>query len=1282
MDQKDLFSNPAYESNSSKSNENANLPEKSALNPPTSDQNGSIKDLFYFLSPSERRQAYAAIFLSSCQGLIPPVIMMLFTSATVSFGLTTNLEEVKKLITSSILSMIILGIVVISSSFTTCLLWNSLSVSQTKKIKTVYLRKLLYQNTEWYDAKKSEEIAATYVENVTKFGIIFSQKLNFYFIYLSQVCSGIFFCFYIGWFFTSMLVLMIPFIYIPISLYVKGVQKAETHQRKYEGKATMLLENSISLVKSIKSINGENQAIEKFNLISEKMEEYIVKSGYKNALFWGLQIFTSYLAIAITGFIGFKFIEHGIHNSNIDHIYTANDVITVTVSVLPPLVSMANISMLQKYINSGIECVNHVIKIAAEDFKETHNGYKPDKIDGDIVFENVTFSYPTNKKVKILKNVSFTIKKGEKISIIGPSGCGKTTIIQLLERFYEPEEGRITLDGIDIKEYDIKFLRFKIGLVSQHSLFFSGTVKENLVMGFEHESFSDEDFWKILEKVRAKDFVEKLPQKLETVINSSNGSMSNGQKQKLCLARALLKKPAILLFDEATNFLDKHEESEVRASIEEISSECTSILIDHKMNRVGSSDQIYVMEHGMVVENGSPRELLEKKGYYFKSITEHQEESSESDDEEHFQSKSFQSITPEAPISDRNVVCITENNDQKIGPKSHDIEISLIENVKKQNLNIWPKVYQILSQEKMKVVLIVITSIINGLVIASLAFTLSSLEINLPLFGVLMLNKFNGKDQDFDKLNLQAKIYEKRLDEAFICLFIIAITGFLISFAQLGLLTYISEFLVHNLRCLYFRKMMYLDMKYFDQPDFNSGHLALNINQNSTLLKNAICNNFGSLIQMTFSFIGGLVFCCFYSISIAIVSFFITLGIFIFKIYESKFSRYYSMLAHEMNLTVISETLGNMRLVRSLNAEETILRQFVSQSKEEKQKRFVNAIFAGFIFGMSQLINLIAYALILLFAIYFGASLNISPRDGVICFIIMAISMYGALMAHEHIAGMAMGVQALKDIVKVLLYSSNIEQDPIENTNIEKKIILTQVDKIEFRNVDFKYGSRTKYALRNLNVVFSKNQINGVFGKSASGKSAMVELLLRFYQPTGGLILLDDHPIESIDLVQLRHVFGVMSQDTRLFNDSIDSNIRGTTKLTDNEVRDLAIATNSLNFVFSSPEGFKRVLQNYGTNLSGGQRQRILLSRVLGKKSKVVFLDEPTSALDMENEKKVLEIVKNMKKDRFWIIFSSKSSPMKICDEITVLNNGRVEENGNFEELMNKKGRFYALTKQ
>jgi len=236
------------------------------------------------------------------------------------------------------------------------------------------------------------------------------------------------------------------------------------------------------------------------------------------------------------------------------------------------------------------------------------------KIQGKINFKNVSFTYPSRQDALVLKKFKLEILPGQTIALVGPSGSGKSTIIQLIERFYDPEQGEVLLDDTNIREFDLKWYRRNIGLVSQEPILFSGTITENILFGKPEATYQEVE--EAAKMANAYDFILAQPKGFSTKVGEKGTQLSGGQKQRVAIARAILKDPKILLLDEATSALDTESESLVQDALDKLMRGRTTIIIAHRLSTVRNADSICVMLKGKIVERGTHEQLLELNGVY------------------------------------------------------------------------------------------------------------------------------------------------------------------------------------------------------------------------------------------------------------------------------------------------------------------------------------------------------------------------------------------------------------------------------------------------------------------------------------------------------------------------------------------------------------------------------------------------------------------------------------------------------------------------------------------
>ena len=246
------------------------------------------------------------------------------------------------------------------------------------------------------------------------------------------------------------------------------------------------------------------------------------------------------------------------------------------------------------------------------EIKNADDAVVPESVTGDVVFEHVEFAY--EKPKTILKDISFTLKAGRSIAIVGPSGSGKSTIVNLIPRLYDVDSGSVTFDGIDVRKLDLKFLRNQVGVVSQETYLFNGTIRDNLL--YAKPDATEYDMIEALKKANIYDFIEKQEKGLDTEVGNRGLKLSGGEKQRISIARIILKDPTIFIFDEATSALDSISEKKIQDAIDPIIKSKTSILIAHRLSTILAADEILVVKDGMIAERGTHKELLSKEGVY------------------------------------------------------------------------------------------------------------------------------------------------------------------------------------------------------------------------------------------------------------------------------------------------------------------------------------------------------------------------------------------------------------------------------------------------------------------------------------------------------------------------------------------------------------------------------------------------------------------------------------------------------------------------------------------
>ena len=397
----------------------------------------------------------------------------------------------------------------------------------------------------------------------------------------------------------------------PLSLFVaafigKLSHKRFSEQQLLQGQISSYVEEHVGNQRIVKAFSYENRAIADFEKLNTKLYDVGFKAQFAGAFANPSTRFVNAMVYAAVGIFGALTAISG----------------SLTVGQLSCFLTYANqytkpfneVTGVLTQLQTGIAAAGRVFEVleAQNEVPDSPESPKISECKGNVKIENVSFSY--TKEKPLIKNFSLDVKSGSKVAIVGPTGCGKTTFINLLMRFYETDSGKISIDGVDIKSLSRDNLRRQFGMVLQESWLFCGTIMENLRYG--NENATDEEIISAAKAAYAQSFIRRMPDGYNTVISEGGGNLSQGQKQLLCIARAMLTNPAILILDEATSSIDTLTEIRVQKAFAKMMKGKTSFVVAHRLSTIKESDVILVMKDGNIIEQGNHEELLKKGGFY------------------------------------------------------------------------------------------------------------------------------------------------------------------------------------------------------------------------------------------------------------------------------------------------------------------------------------------------------------------------------------------------------------------------------------------------------------------------------------------------------------------------------------------------------------------------------------------------------------------------------------------------------------------------------------------
>ena len=397
----------------------------------------------------------------------------------------------------------------------------------------------------------------------------------------------------------------------PVSLLVAGFIAKQTYsmfqlQTSTRGEQTALIDESIGGIKTLKVFGREDETLQTFDEINGRLEKASLQAIFFSSLVNPSTRFVNSLVYAGVGLVGAIMAIAG----------------NITVGNLTSFLNYANqytkpfneISGVMTELQNALACAGRVFELieAPARTPDPIDPQFPAKVEGNVEVRDLKFSYSPDKP--LFKDIDISVKAGQRVAIVGPTGCGKTTFINLLMRFYDPEAGNIHLDGVDTMNMDRGQLRRCVGMVLQDTWLMAGTVRENIAMG--KPDATEEEIIAAAKQAHAHGFIKRLPQGYDTVIGESGGSLSQGQKQLLCIARVMLCLPPMLFLDEATSSIDTRTEMKIQQAFDTMMQGRTSFIVAHRLSTIQEADVILVMRDGRIVEQGTHKELLAKGGFY------------------------------------------------------------------------------------------------------------------------------------------------------------------------------------------------------------------------------------------------------------------------------------------------------------------------------------------------------------------------------------------------------------------------------------------------------------------------------------------------------------------------------------------------------------------------------------------------------------------------------------------------------------------------------------------
>ena len=483
---------------------------------------------------------------------------------------------------------------------------NKIIYHVTRNIRDEAIEKLEHLPLSYIDSHSYGEVVSRVIADVDQFADGLLMGFTQFFTGVTTIVGTLLFMIMINVRITLVVVLITPVSFLVAGFIAKKTYSMFKLQSETRGEQTALIDEMIGGQKVVKAYNHEQETMDKFDEINERLQKYSLKAIFFSSITNPATRFVNslvYAGVAVTGAI--SAINGGI-----------------SVGQLATFLSYANqytkpfneISGVITELQNALACAARVFELIEEqpEIADKPDAVVLDNADGSISLENVYFSYTKDKE--LITDFNLNVKPGQKIAIVGPTGCGKTTIINLLMRFYDVDSGSIKVSDVDIKDMTRHSLRAGFGMVLQDTWLRAGTIRDNIIMG--KPDATEEEIIEAAKAAHAHSFIKRLPDGYDTVIGEDGGSLSQGQKQLLCITRVMLCRPPMLILDEATSSIDTRTELKIQNAFNKLMEGRTSFIVAHRLSTIQSADLILVMKDGHIIEQGKHRELLAKGGFY------------------------------------------------------------------------------------------------------------------------------------------------------------------------------------------------------------------------------------------------------------------------------------------------------------------------------------------------------------------------------------------------------------------------------------------------------------------------------------------------------------------------------------------------------------------------------------------------------------------------------------------------------------------------------------------